>query len=220
MSFLLREKAPMRPMRPPGHTGMDTVNSEINAIHRFWFGTLDEQGLADPAHQRLWFSASAETDDALRERFGHLVEQALAGSLGGWCDGDNGLIALVLLLDQFTRNIYRDTAGAFAGDGRALDLARTAIAAGRHRTLPLIHRVFLYLPLEHSEDLAVQDECLELFAELSRDASPGHVDDFARYARAHRDVIARFGRFPHRNAILGRSSSAAELDYLAQHGGF
>ena len=99
-------------------------------------------------------------------------------------------------------------------------MARRAIAAGRHRQLPNIHRVFLYLPLEHCEDRATQDECVQLFTALAAETGAAAVDGFARYAVAHRDVIARFGRFPHRNAILGRISSPEESAYLERHGGF
>jgi len=145
---------------------------------------------------------------------------ALDGHLDGWADGDPGLLALVLLLDQFTRNIHRGSAQAFAGDPAALALARHAVAAGRHQRLPLIHRVFLYLPLEHSEKLADQDRCVALFRALGEDSAHPLVTEFTRYAKAHRDVIARFGRFPHRNAALGRPSTPAEQDWLASHGGF
>lgn len=196
------------------------VVQDIVNIHQFWFDALDESGFAAPAKHRLWFSANPLADAELGTRFGTLVSRALAGELDHWTAGDDGLIALVLLLDQFTRNIYRGTPRAFAGDAKALDITRRAIAADRHRTLPTIHRVFLYLPLEHSEALSVQEECVQLFAGLESETGAASVRDFARYAQAHRDVIARFGRFPHRNAILDRPSSAAELAYLEQHGGF
>jgi uncharacterized protein (DUF924 family) len=196
------------------------MDGEISDIHNFWFGELDDRGMASPEHRRLWFTASAEFDQTLAGRFGRRVEQALSGALAGWAERDDGLVALVLLLDQFPRNIFRGTPRAFAGDPRALALARMATDSGRHRALPLIHRVFLYLPLEHSENLAAQDECLRLFSELEGDTGYAEVADFARYARAHRDIIARFGRFPHRNAILGRPSTSGELEHLAQHGGF
>lgn len=192
----------------------------IEDIHDFWFGPLDGAGLADESRHKLWFSAGEDTDTALQARFGHPVEQALAGELDHWARTDAGLIALVLLLDQFPRNIHRGTARAFAGDERALALARGAIAAGRHRQLPAIHRVFLYLPLEHSEQLAAQEDCLRLFRELEREIGCEQIAGFTRYAQAHRDVIARFGRFPHRNKILGRESTPEELDHLARHGGF
>ena len=193
---------------------------EITDIHQFWFGPLDDRGFAAPDRHPLWFSANPHTDADVAARFGALVDRAVAGGLDHWAASDNGVIALVLLLDQFTRNIHRGTPRAFSGDARALDIARRVLAGGRHRTLPAIHRVFLYLPLEHSEELAVQENCVALFAELAAEAGAQEIGEFARYARAHRDVIARFGRFPHRNAILGRQSTAQELAYLERHGGF
>ena len=196
------------------------MQEDITAIHQFWFGALDDAGLAAPEQNRLWFSASAQTDATVRSRFGDTVNRALAGELNHWAQEDSGLIALVLLLDQFTRNIFRGTVQAFAGDGMALDLARQAIATRRHTALAPIHQVFLYMPLEHCEELAIQEECVRLFAELAETAGAEAVNGFARFATAHRDVITRFGRFPHRNAILGRDSSPEELAYLEKHGGF
>lgn len=194
-----------------------------NAIKRilwFWFGELDDNGLSDRAHQSLWFSSTPELDEQLRERFGELVKQAVAGELESWADRDDGLVALVLLLDQFTRNIYRGTPAAFSGDRRALALAREAIAHGHHQRLPVGHQVFLYMPLEHSENPDDQEECVTLFEELLEVTGSEAVAGFLRYAVAHREVIARFGRFPHRNAVLDRESNAEELAYLEKHGGF
>ena len=196
------------------------MTNTIEAIHRFWFGELDEHGLCTSDHQALWFGASDATDALCREQFGASLALALKGKLQDWAQTDRGLLALVLLLDQFTRNVHRGKAQAFAGDPLALALAQDTIATGRHLRLPVIHRVFLYLPLEHCEDLAVQENCVALFEALSRQARHPQFDGFTRYAIAHRDVIAQFGRFPHRNAALGRESSAAELAYLAVHGGF
>lgn len=196
------------------------MEDEISAIHQFWFGPLDDAGFAAAQQNQLWFSASKETDAALRLRFGPLVTAALAGELNHWTADDMGLIALVLLLDQFTRNIYRGTPQSFAGDAAALELAQSALASRRHEALPPIHQVFLFLPLEHCENLTVQEQCLGLFSELANRSDADLIRGFARYAEAHRDVIARFGRFPHRNAILGRASTAEELAYLEKHGGF
>jgi uncharacterized protein (DUF924 family) len=196
------------------------VTEIIEEIHEFWFGELDEKGFCASDRQALWFGASIETDASCRARFGAALDQARENKLGAWTRTDRGLVALVVLLDQFSRNIHRGTALAFAGDALALTLARDAIAAGRHLQLPAIHRVFLYLPLEHCEDLVVQEQCVALFEELARHTGHPQFAGFAQYATAHRDVIARFGRFPHRNAILGRDSSEGELAFLAQHGGF
>ena len=189
-------------------------------ILMFWFGPLDDEGLSAPSQHGLWFKSSADTDKKCKDLFAAAVEQAIAGELDNWATSDRGLIALMILLDQFPRNIYRGTAAAFSGDCHALPLAQQAIAEGRHLKLPLIHRVFLYLPLEHSEDLAVQEQCVSLFADMARATSLPQMEDFCRYATAHRDVIARFGRFPHRNVILGRTSSPAEEQHIATHGGF
>jgi uncharacterized protein (DUF924 family) len=196
------------------------MNEEIEAIHSFWFGPLGDAGLTATDRNALWFGATAATDAACRERFGGLVESALAGNLAEWAANDRGLVALVLLLDQFPRNIFRSSARAFSGDARALDLAQETIAGGHHQRLPAIHQAFLFLPLEHHEDLDVQEECVTLFEELAAVTGSDLIAGFTRYAVAHREVIARFGRFPHRNAVLGRESTAAELAWLAQHGGF
>jgi uncharacterized protein (DUF924 family) len=198
----------------------EVVKAAIDGIHQYWFGELDEAGMAARDRHSLWFTASPETDEECRQRFDALVARAIGGELDDWADCDPGLIALVLLLDQFTRNIHRGTPAAFSGDGRALVLAQHAIATGHYRRFPAIHQVFLYMPLEHSEDLDAQEECVELFGELAAVTGSAHIRDFARYAVAHRDVIARFGRFPHRNDILGRTSTREELAYLEQHGGF
>ena len=196
------------------------MDAKVTQLHDFWFGPLDEAGFCAATQHGLWFTKSEATDATCRERFGSLVDQALAGELDHWVDDDQGLVALVILLDQFTRNIYRDTARAFAGDPKALALAQACIAAGRHQRLPAIHQVFLFMPLEHSEDLAVQEQCVSLFEELAALTGSEQVGNFGQYAKAHRDVIARFGRFPHRNRILGRDSSPEELAYLDEHGGF
>ena len=148
------------------------------------------------------------------------MTRALAGELDNWLELDRGRVALILLLDQFTRNIYRDTPAAFSGDTPALTLAREAIAAGQHQRLPAIHQVFLGMPLEHAEDLEAQEACVALFAELESLTGEPALTDFRQYAEAHRDVIAHFGRFPHRNPILGRESTDAELAWLREHGGF
>lgn len=196
------------------------MNAIIDDILCYWFGELDEAGLCTGNRNSLWFASNPAIDRAIGERFGSLVARALAGELEEWAAQDRGLVALVLLLDQFTRNIHRGTPGAFSGDGRALTLAQGAVESGRHRRLPVTHQVFLYLPLEHCEDLDVQEECVTLFEELAVITGSGEIADFTRYAVAHRDVIARFGRFPHRNAILGRDSTPEELAYLERHGGF
>ena len=196
------------------------MNDCIDDIHDFWFGELDQQGLCDTDRNALWFSASADGDALISERFGDWLARAARGELDHWADSDRGLIALILLLDQFSRNIHRGQAEAFAQDARALALARQAIDHGRDLKLPSAHRVFLYMPLEHCEDRDTQALCVELFEALAEDTADERVHGFTRYAIAHREVIDRFGRFPHRNAILGRVSTPEELQYLETHGGF
>jgi len=192
----------------------------IKQIHDFWFGPLDEQGMSEADRHGLWFKATDSTDRRCREQFGQLVASALEGELTDWANSDPGVIALILLLDQFTRNIYRGTPQAFAGDERAVALAQHCIAHGHHQRLPAIHQVFLFMPLEHCENLEVQNECVELFTQLHDITGLAQVANFRRYAIAHRDVIEQFGRFPHRNLILGRDSTPGELNYLKKHGGF
>jgi uncharacterized protein (DUF924 family) len=192
----------------------------IAEIHDFWFGELDSNGLCVDDKHPLWFTANKATDDYCREHFGASLALAQRGQLHQWAETDRGLIALVVLLDQFSRNIYRGTPQAFAQDTAGLNLALESIGSGRHEHLPLIQRVFLYLPLEHCEDLSVQDSCVALFENLTTLTDHPQFTGFTRYAIAHRNVIAQFGRFPHRNRILGRVSSTEELDYLQVHGGF
>ncbi len=196
------------------------MKQDIATVLDFWFGPLTSAGVPEDDRHPLWFRKDPATDANIKTQFGPLVERALAGELNHWADSDDGLIALIILLDQFPRNLFRDTPRAFAGDPLALPLALSAIESGRHRQLPAIYRVFLYLPLEHSEDLAAQDQCVALFRALEADSSAIAKANFRQFAEAHRDVIARFGRFPHRNSIVGRESTTEELAHLESHGGF
>jgi uncharacterized protein (DUF924 family) len=172
-------------------------------ILRFWFGE---------AQPRQWFVKDAVFDGLVRDRFLGLTQQALAGELDTWSAESTGGLALVLLLDQFPRQIWRDTAMAFAGDPQALAESLRAVERGwLEKEVEQARRQFWLMPLMHSEELAVQEAALPLFA---RFCDPRTAD----FARRHRDVIARFGRFPHRNAVLGRGSSAEELAFLQTPG--
>ncbi|MCC5808783.1 MAG: DUF924 domain-containing protein [Ectothiorhodospiraceae bacterium] len=187
----------------------------------FWFGPLTEEGFTRDDRSGLWFSKSDAQDADIRARFLQQVEQALAGELEHWADSPQGRLALIITLDQFTRNIFRDTPRAFEGDPTALRHALHGIDRGEERALAPIQRVFLYLPLEHAEDLDMQDRSVERFRELEQQVPQQQAKAFAGftdYAERHRDVIRDFGRFPHRNAILGRTSSPAEQEYLARPG--
>ncbi len=185
------------------------MNAQASAVLDFWFA-----GSATPRAE--WFKKDAAFDALIAARFGAVVEQALAGGLAAWAQQPNDALAQVIVLDQFTRNIFRDTPRAFAGDARALAAARAMVARGDDLALPPLRRLFAYLPFEHAEDSAMQRESLRLFAALTlADAS---LADFEDYARRHAEVIERFGRFPHRNAVLGRESSADEVQFLQQPG--
>ena len=144
------------------------------------------------------------------------VEAALAGQLAAWADDAQGALALLILLDQFPRNLFRGEAKAFAGDPQARQLAETALDQGWDKGLSAVEKLFVYLPFEHSEALADQERSVALFSALAAE-HPG-CDGFLDYARRHHEVIARFGRFPHRNAALGRPSTPEETGYLAQPG--
>jgi uncharacterized protein (DUF924 family) len=178
----------------------------------YWFDPADARGAG--GGRRLWFEKSGRTDAEIRERFGARVEDALAARLPDWADTPLGALALVLLLDQFTRNLNRGTAAAFAGDEQALALARRIVARGWDRELSPEQRWFAYLPYEHSEDGQDQRESLRLFGALAHE---GYAEPLV-WAQRHAEVVARFGRYPHRNAAMGRVSTAEELDYMAQPG--
>lgn len=182
----------------------------------YWFGPLDSHGLAPADRRRRWF-AGQETDRHVATVFGDLVAQALAGELDHWAGQPDSLVALVTLLDQFPRNIYRGSAQAFSGDQRACQLVNQGIAQGVDGQLPLCWRTMFYMPLEHSESLAAQNLCVTLLEQMQANAVVS-CQDYLRgcvdWARQHRDIIARFGRFPHRNAVLGRAPTADETAWM------
>jgi uncharacterized protein (DUF924 family) len=195
--------------------------ADIDDILGFWFGRAAGDAATAQAQKKLWWAKDAVVDAEIRERYGALVAAAAGGAHREWAREPRGRLALILLFDQFPRNIYRDTPRAFAHDGLALRLALDGIAAGVDRTLRAIERVFFYLPLEHAESVDMQERSVALFtalaagvAEADRSSFAGFVD----YAVAHRDIVHRFGRFPHRNSILGRESTAEELEFLKQPG--
>ena len=187
-----------------------------HTVLEFWFGDADPRARVEDEVSRRWFKKSAAFDEALSEQFGDITEAAMAGELDQWSDTEQGQRALILVLDQFTRNMYRATERAFAGDAIALELAASAIARGADRHLGTPQAAFLYMPYMHSENLHHQNGCVALFEALAarRDGAENNV----RFARAHREVILKFGRFPHRNAALGRTSTSEELAYLGRPG--
>jgi uncharacterized protein (DUF924 family) len=172
----------------------------------FWFGRHET-----PRFRKFWFAKSFATDRRIRERFRKALEAAKAGKLDHWKKTPRGRLALIILLDQFSRNIYRGERTSFAADAKALRLAQEGIRTGHHRQLHPLERIFFYMPFMHSEKKAHQKRSVDLFTKL-------RMKENLWYAKEHQRVIDEFGRFPHRNAILGRRSTKKELEYLAKPG--
>ena len=211
----------MNPTPVPPATAVATPDGVL----AFWLGACPPDDAAALSLQRQWFTKSDAFDARIRARFAPTIEAALAGRLDDWAREPLGWLALVVVLDQFTRNVFRGTPRSFAGDSQARALAEQGLARGWDRQLCWLARPFVLLPLEHAEDLAAQDDCVARFtalcAEARADAPPevqqtlaGNLD----YAERHSDVIRQFGRFPHRNAVLARDSTPQEQSYLAQPG--
>jgi len=186
---------------------------DFSPVLDFWFGAADspDRGRA----RACWFRKSGDFDTQIRSGFLRLQERAAAGKLAKWERTPLAALALVVVLDQFPRNMFRGEARAFATDAQALRVARRMVERGFDRLLRPVERWFVYLPFEHAEDMAAQRRSVALFAGLAADPdSAGTID----YARRHFDIIARFGRFPHRNALLGRESTPEETLFLSQPG--
>jgi uncharacterized protein (DUF924 family) len=185
------------------------TDNQVDEILEFWFGAEN----ADPGEtQSRWFIVNPEFDRLCTERFLHRYEEAVSGLLDNWRAEPRSCLALVLLLDQFPRNMFRNTARAFATDAKAREITRHAVAAGFDRALSPVERMFLYLPFEHSENLDDQSESLRLTRALA--AEGRGAASAASYAEQHFEIIKRFGRFPARNAALGRQSTREESDFL------
>ena len=177
--------------------------TEAKAVLDFWF--------SDTARKN-WFRKDAAFDREIRDRFAAAQARAAAGALAGREDTPESALALVILLDQFPRNMFRDSPRAFATDAAAQEVVDRALARGFDQRLPLARRSFLFMPFMHSESIADQDRCVSLFETL------GKGDTGLEYALSHRDIIARFGRFPHRNAVLDRENTPEEADFLEKPG--
>ncbi|MFN8607174.1 MAG: DUF924 family protein [Vulcanimicrobiota bacterium] len=193
----------------------------MKELLEFWFGTQFEHGFpVQSRYLELWFRATPAHDWAIYRRFDRLVARALDGQLEDWATSAEGRLALILLLDQLPRHLFRHTAFAYRGDKAALGHCREAMRSGQDRQLLPCQRLFLYAPLEHSEDLAVQEEAVENIQRLQAELDPPaaqKLEYFARWIRIHRDVVARFGRFPWRNRALGRDNSLDEETYLTRN---
>lgn len=199
---------------------LGSVNHAAGLLH-FWFGELDG-GMADEDHRARWFASEPEFDEECR-RFGPLLETAASGSLHEWHKTPHATLALIILCDQIPRNIFRATADAFGYDKIALQAATDGVASGIDRALCWDERCFFYMPFEHSERIIDQHLAVGLFTSL-RDEAPKHLrstmGNSLRFAQQHRDIILRFGRFPHRNQALGRTSSNEEQQFLKHNNGF
>ena len=191
------------------------------AILDFWFGKIAEPDYPPSDRYKLWFGKDAATDQTIRENFEPDLKRAASGDYASWENLPKSLLALVILNDQFPRNIYRDNPGAFAYDEFALNLVLYGIENQFDQQLFPIERVFFYLPLEHSENFGMQEKSVVMYRKLIDGMKPeiakkyqGYLD----YAVKHFEIVKRFGRFPHRNRIFGRESTAAEIEFLSQPG--
>jgi uncharacterized protein (DUF924 family) len=216
-------KTTRHPLPAPRRGMLDIMRPE--AVLEYWFAGVSDDPSTLPGRMRLWFGSeqdspaeAASRDAALAERFRPYMAARLDGQLDDWAESASGRLALILLTDQFPRSIHRGRPEAFALDAEALSLCTAGLDLGQDRELGPFERAFFYLPLEHSESLEDQERCVSLFAELERDV-PAELHatfaGFTRYAILHRDIVARFGRFPHRNGALGRPNSPEEAEYLA-----
>ena len=192
-------------------------------IIEYWLGPTPDDVESVTRASKRWYAMDSGLDTEIRDRFGPFIQAARQGALAAWETTSQGALGLVILLDQFTRNAYRGTPEAFGGDALALAVATRAVEGGLDRELGCAGRAVLYHPFEHSEEPSDQARSVALFEALVREAPPAWREfaaEFVPYAHSHRDVIARFGRFPHRNPILGRASTPEETAYLDAGGGF
>jgi len=185
------------------------VPSEADEVLSFWFGREDEPGYGE--FREAWFRKDEGFDREVRERFGPLYERAASGELDGWREDARSCLALVICLDQFPRNMFRGDGRTHATDAKAVDTANHAVERALDRELSPFQRMFVYMPFMHSESLEDQRRSVELFERLAE--KPG-APDVTSYARGHMEIVERFGRFPHRNEILGRETTPEEAEFL------
>lgn len=196
---------------------MSSLPTEARRVLDYWLGDAIHLGWPSQDRYALWFGGDSSVDLEIQSQFGDLVNQAVDGGMMHWKRTALGRLALVILLDQFTRNIHRRRAAAFAGDERAQSLVREALSMHEDEELPLAGRIFLFMPLEHAEDIELQAESVHRFSTLAArapNALAAMFSTFVDYALLHRDIVALFGRFPHRNAALMRASTPRELEFL------
>ena len=199
---------------------------EARSVRDFWFGTVPLTADGLTRRMPFWFGEGGSTlrerrDEHIRVRFGALLERAARGELAAWADGPRRRLSLIILLDQFPRNIFRGSARAYAHDAQALALALSGMQSGADAALNVVERIFFYMPLQHAESREVQEESVAAFRRLLTEAPESLRDHFAsalRSAENHHEIIERFGRFPYRNRTLGRECSPAELEWLRAGG--
>ena len=199
----------------------DEDQRRIDAILTFWFKERELTAPQIDQRMEMWFSEDSVLDHTIKEEFGEDVEAASEGRLDHWAKEARGRLALIILLDQFRRNIHRGTADAFARDKKALKLCVEGAMERKDRGLTPIQRVFFYMPLQHSESPKVQAKSVELYNRLAESVSATYRETFmtvAQFAELHKDIVDQFGRFPHRNKLLGRENTAEEAEYLAGDG--
>lgn len=195
--------------------------NDAEPVLTYWFGEQPDDPKTIQEKSKLWWSKSESVDRSIRDRFGALRERAKERELDDWLETARGRLALIVLLDQFSRNLYRGDAETYAADSLALAWALEGIERGEDRKVPFSMRTFFYLPLEHAEDVDLQRRSVRLFEEMVPEVPDALRDIFqgyVKYAVAHRDIVERFGRFPHRNAILGRESTQEEIEFLKEPG--
>ncbi len=193
--------------------------AEIDRVLTFWFTGRELDSPRIDARMDRWFGDNPEMDAEIRGQFGGLVEQASSGELDSWAESARGRLALIILIDQFRRNIFRGTAEAFASDAKALKLCVDGIVAGAHKELGPVEQIFYFMPLQHAESRKVQAKSVSIYQALANRVSDTLRETFlttAQFAELHRDIIDEFGRFPHRNKVLGRASTPEEDAYLSE----
>jgi uncharacterized protein (DUF924 family) len=194
---------------------------QAESILEYWFGTEADDLVAAKQHAELWWKKNPQVDQDIRERFATRLDAAAHGNLDDWLTHPRGRLAMIILADQFSRNMYRDTPRSFAFDRLAQTWCKAGLDSGADRLLRPIERVFFNLPLEHSESLEDQQRSVALCKSLADSVPDEHrelFDGYLKYAERHRDIVQRFGRFPHRNAILGRESTEEEIAFLQKPG--
>jgi len=215
-------------LRGPGRTGLTPARGschycamadpEIERVLEFWFSDAEQNALKIDSRMERWFGSDPVFDDRVREEFGDLVGRASSGELMDWTETPAGRLALIIVLDQFRRNIFRGTGGAYARDQLALKICIEGTVREDYRRLAPMQRLFFFMPLQHAESLKIQEKSVQIYTAMADKASGTLKETFltaARFAELHRDIVAEFGRFPHRNAALGRENTPAEAGYLA-----